>query len=67
MRKIAGIIYYSRYNMCYDGKRRNFHYSEQIHKKQKNFHYTEKPRGGGIVEYHNIIRIQKLKREVAFC
>ena len=28
---------------------------------------TEKPRGGGIVEYHNIIRIQKLKSVVAFC
>ena len=27
--------------MCYDGKRRNFHYSEQISKKRKNFHYTE--------------------------
>ena len=27
--------------MCYDGKRRNFHYSEQISKKRKNFHYIE--------------------------
>ena len=27
--------------MCYDGKRRNFYYSEQISKKRKNFHYSE--------------------------
>ena len=26
-----------------------------------------RPRGDGRVEYHNIIRIQKLKRVVAFC
>ena len=27
--------------MCYDGKRRNFHYTENFSKKRKNFHYSE--------------------------
>ncbi len=27
--------------MCYDGKRRNFHYTENFSKKRKIFHYTE--------------------------
>ena len=64
--------------MCYDGKRRNFHYSEQISKKRKNFHYSENsvphPKGGAeqrslveaAVGYHNIIRLSKVKMKSSF-
>ena len=63
--------------MCYDGKHRNLHYSEQISKKRKNFHYSEnsaqRPKGGAeqrsLVEAAELDIIalsacQKSKREV---
>lgn len=63
--------------MCYDGKCRNFHYSEQFPKKRKNFHYSENsvphPKGGAeqrsLVEAAELDIIalsacQKSKREV---
>ena len=66
--------------MCYDGKRRNFHYSEQISKKRKNFHYSENsvPLSKGGEEQKSPVEAteldiialsayQKSKWKVAFC
>ena len=69
-----GVLLYI-FAVCYDGKHRNLHYSEQISKKRKNFHYTENsvPRRKGSAASWRLqsrssyfIRIQKLKRIVAF-
>ena len=48
--------------MCYDGKRRNFHYSEQISKKRKNFHYSENsvPPSKGGEEQKSLVEAAEL-------